>query len=514
MKKLSFSFLIVIVLSFIIVHGCSSEEDDTIAPNVVQTPEPEPPAPTQYSLTVTAGEGGTVSTEGGTYDEGTDVTITATPSEGYRFTGWEGNDSTSESLTITLNSNQTYQALFELIPIYTLTVTTSEGGTVSTEGGEYEEGAEIEITAIANEGYRFDGWEGIDSNENTLTLTVTSDTELSPIFNLVTQTPINYGRDEYWGKIVEFEPEWYFTSDVPENEKLKLKETLNIVTDYFGLYGPIEIWSVGQYSTSSQRREIETIFCERRSARKDFHNRFNDFDNCISLNNFEQVQYKGSGINGHRNGGFHIMYHRNGWDWEDGLNSNYKHWNIVTLTHEYFHIAHLANIFDHEPRKENPCGSFKSNNSGGMFWLEGSAVFYEQYLFRKLRAEGISIDNVPSVDSQGRSLKYIMTKYMNEIQDNRSNCTKNNFMDFCGGGPIVDNPCHPYRYGPWAVAFVNNKVNNPDAFWKTLMPLVNELGFEGAFKATYGITLEQFNSEFTDFLELPIEQQLEIIPDI
>ena len=115
MKRFSFSFLAIAILSFIIVHSCSSEEDDTIAPNEVQTPELELPAPTQYSLTVTSGEGGTVSTEGGAYDEGTEVTITATPSEGYRFTGWEGNDSTSESLTITLNSNQTFQALFELI---------------------------------------------------------------------------------------------------------------------------------------------------------------------------------------------------------------------------------------------------------------------------------------------------------------------------------------------------------------------------------------------------------------
>ncbi|MDB4013291.1 hypothetical protein N9487_03945 [Cyclobacteriaceae bacterium] len=69
----------------------------------------------QYTLTVSASEGGTISTEGGTYDEGTEVTITATPSEGYFFAGWEGNDSTSESLNITLNSNQTLQALFEII---------------------------------------------------------------------------------------------------------------------------------------------------------------------------------------------------------------------------------------------------------------------------------------------------------------------------------------------------------------------------------------------------------------
>ena len=74
-------------------------------------------ATVQYTLTVSASEGGTISTEGGIYDEGTEVTITATPSEGYFFAGWEGNDSTSESLTITLNSNQTLQALFELNPL-------------------------------------------------------------------------------------------------------------------------------------------------------------------------------------------------------------------------------------------------------------------------------------------------------------------------------------------------------------------------------------------------------------
>ena len=74
-------------------------------------------ATVQYTLTVSASEGGTISTEGGIYEEGTEVTITATPSEGYFFAGWEGNDSTSESLTITLNSNQTFQALFELNPL-------------------------------------------------------------------------------------------------------------------------------------------------------------------------------------------------------------------------------------------------------------------------------------------------------------------------------------------------------------------------------------------------------------
>ena len=97
--KYSFSFLFVCLLSFIIVFSCSTEEEESITP-VVQAPQPEPePESVEYTLTVSAAVGGTVSTEGGTFEEGTEITITATPSEGFRFIGWEGNTSSEESLT-------------------------------------------------------------------------------------------------------------------------------------------------------------------------------------------------------------------------------------------------------------------------------------------------------------------------------------------------------------------------------------------------------------------------------
>ena len=119
MKKLLYPIAFALT-TFLILYSCSAEEEDTTPPPQVQqpTPEPEPQAPTQYTLTVTAGEGGTVSTEGGTYDEGTEVNITATPEEGYEFVGWEGSDSDSSSLNVTLNSNTTIQALFESQSIF------------------------------------------------------------------------------------------------------------------------------------------------------------------------------------------------------------------------------------------------------------------------------------------------------------------------------------------------------------------------------------------------------------
>ena len=81
-KTLSISLSTLLVFSFF--YSCSAEEEDKAPPtSIIQTPETETPAPTQYTLTITAGDGGSVSSEGGTYDEGTEVTITATPSEGY-----------------------------------------------------------------------------------------------------------------------------------------------------------------------------------------------------------------------------------------------------------------------------------------------------------------------------------------------------------------------------------------------------------------------------------------------
>ena len=197
MKRLSFSFLIVIVLSFIVVYSCSSEEDDTIAPNVIQTAEEES-NPVQYTLTVSASEGGTVSTEGGTFDEGTEVTFTATPDEGFKFIGWEGNDSTSESLTVTINSDKTIQALFELIPSvqYNLNISASVGGTVSTEGGTYDEGTEVNITATPNEGYLFVGWDGIEDTSNEITVLISSNTTVVAIFQVIAQFTVTISASE------------------------------------------------------------------------------------------------------------------------------------------------------------------------------------------------------------------------------------------------------------------------------------------------------------------------------
>ena len=117
MKKLLFT------LSLLLLLTCSkdSAEDNSsvYVPPPTNTTNPTTSV-TQYTLTVSAGDGGSVSTTGGTYNDGTSVSITATPSEGYGFIGWNGSDSSSSTISVTLTANTTIEALFGQLPQLTL----------------------------------------------------------------------------------------------------------------------------------------------------------------------------------------------------------------------------------------------------------------------------------------------------------------------------------------------------------------------------------------------------------
>ena len=64
------------------------------------------------------------------------------------------------------------------------------------------------------------------------------------------------------------------------------------------------------------------------------------------------------------------------------------------------------------------------------------------------------------------------------------------------------------------VCFLINRVNNIEVFNQILWPKINEMGFIDAFEDTFNMTYDSLNEEFKVFLNLPLEEQLEIIPDI
>ena len=137
---------------------------------------------TQYSITTTASptNGGTIS-GAGTYYQGTECTLTATPNTGYYFTNWKKGTvvvSTEPTYTFTVSENASYTATFTAIPQYAISVSANptSGGTVS-GGGTYYENTPCTLTAIANNHYEFTNWEkgnSVVSTDPNYTFTVTA----------------------------------------------------------------------------------------------------------------------------------------------------------------------------------------------------------------------------------------------------------------------------------------------------------------------------------------------------
>ncbi|MCM1042031.1 MAG: leucine-rich repeat domain-containing protein [Bacteroides sp.] len=142
-------------------------------------------------------EWGTATLTGnGTYEYGTEATVTASPKEGYRFVNWTKKDgtvfSTEATHTFKVTENLELTANFEKRPddVETFTVTLSannnDWGRVSISGdGTYEKDEEVTITATPNKGYRFVNWtkDGEEfSTEAVYTFAVTEDMELAANF--------------------------------------------------------------------------------------------------------------------------------------------------------------------------------------------------------------------------------------------------------------------------------------------------------------------------------------------
>ena len=66
------------LLAFILIFSCSPEQESESINSVM------------YFVTVTAGGGGSVYPETGNYGNGTVITITSYPDEGYKFDRWKG----------------------------------------------------------------------------------------------------------------------------------------------------------------------------------------------------------------------------------------------------------------------------------------------------------------------------------------------------------------------------------------------------------------------------------------
>jgi len=442
MKKLSLFLLSICVLSFVLIYSCSTDEEP-VAP-VVQTP--------QYSLTVTAGEGGTVSTEGGTYDEGTEVTITASVNEGFIFNGWEGDNTPEKSLTISINSNIVLTANFRL----------------------------MNTTDIIND---------------------------PEIFNY------DVNKD-YKEKKVDFYPFAFFASDLSQNVIDGVNLALKTAAEEWGKYGPVEYWVFGTDKQASL--DLINKFCERRETLNQW-----TMTECLTRETDETADHsmiayqkvgenailnnRPSGSAAHNGGqywGIHKMAHSYPFGFDNVFEGIPPQGDFKTVLHEYFHVVQLSSVYSLE--QEEMDEAVKPNET--IWMMEGGAEYMANYTLFKLKNNGTL-----SFQKSWGSLKDKMSEKMRR--------GKEIFLEDCPNSVLNEfnhQFCRQpgYDLGSWGVAYLLNKVNNQRVLLETFYPNLKELGFEGAFNLSFGYSTSEFYNEFYEFLKLPIEEQLEIIPDI
>ena len=147
---------------------------------------------------------------------GSDVTITASPKEGYSFTGWTGDveNSSAATTTVTMDGDKTVTANFTATT-YTLTVEGPSNGTIAlnptSTGNVYGEDAVVTVTASPDPHYLFSGWTGdLTGAVSPTTITMDEDKIIGATFVECTKTltmaisPSNSGStDPAAGKSVQ-----------------------------------------------------------------------------------------------------------------------------------------------------------------------------------------------------------------------------------------------------------------------------------------------------------------------
>jgi uncharacterized repeat protein (TIGR02543 family) len=133
-------------------------------------------------------DGGTVEVDGVTpcsypdtnsFEAGAIVSLEAIPEPGYYFTGWMGDITGSDnSVAIEMDSEKAITANFSRIT-YALTIEVNGSGSITPSDSRqgYESGTVVEITAVPDSGWQFDGWNGDVDDQTLATTTVTMGSE-------------------------------------------------------------------------------------------------------------------------------------------------------------------------------------------------------------------------------------------------------------------------------------------------------------------------------------------------
>lgn len=161
----------------------------------------------EAAYTVTVGQQGegtvAVAPAAASYRYGDQVTLTATPADGWRFQGWSGALSgTANPVIMTVDGDKAVTANF-VQSQYNLTLALAGNGSgtvVANPTGPYAAGQTVTVTATPAAGSRFVGWQG-GATANPLVITINSNQTLTAIFEQQRYTITTQALDSMGGTL-------------------------------------------------------------------------------------------------------------------------------------------------------------------------------------------------------------------------------------------------------------------------------------------------------------------------
>ena len=301
--------------------------------------------------------------------------------------------------------------------------------------------------------------------------------------------------------------EVFVASDVSKKVEKAVKDTLAVAVDTWGSSGRFEYWVLGTDRAAAEK--LASAFCRRRVARghmtrrdclRDSTNKDHGFLTYQEIGAKALATGRPQGSAGHNGGaewGFHRMTSSLPLGFAGALNIAGED-EQITILHEYWHSIQNAFIQtkDHKRRREL---------MGPVWFIEGSAVAMAEINSARLWASG-KLPKWRNSSHPWQTLQQRMTNKMASVQQHRKACPT--LLP-----PSYDGKCRQLAYdsGGWAIAYLMHQ-HGADVLLKSFHPNVQKLGWEKCFRKTFGQSSADFVTEFERFMDLPLDEQVEILP--
>ena len=224
-----------------------------------------PPAPTEFTITVTSGDNGTASASHAKAVVGTEIRLTATPNTGYHLKEWHviSGGVTIENNKFTMPSaNVEVKAIFEKdappAPTeFTITVTSGDNGTASASHAKAVVGTEITLTATPNKGYHFKEWQVISGG-----VTIKDDKFTMPSANV--EVKAIFEKDTGGGGGGYNPPVTYYTLRFETGGGSDIPSVQGTYNTYIDLTKYVPTWRghtfIGWYSERSLMNKVSGVY--------------------------------------------------------------------------------------------------------------------------------------------------------------------------------------------------------------------------------------------------------------